>query len=54
VYVVKTNTDVIFYLYGAVGTVTCLAVGYAASLFFPAPDDARLQGLTMHTKTPGQ
>ena len=47
-YLVKTHTDLIFFLYSTTGLLTCVVVGYAASLFFrnqPAP----AAGLTLRT-----
>jgi hypothetical protein len=48
---VAFGTDVNFYLYAAIGCLTCFAVGYTVSLFWPA--SARdLTGLTIHDMKP--
>ena len=48
---VKTSTDLSGLLYAAVGMVTCVVVGYVASVVLPAPA-RRLEGLTIHTLSP--
>lgn len=45
-YLVKTYTDLNFFLYGMVGVCTCFIVGLLASLVLPA-DGKSLQGLTL-------
>ncbi|MBN1421031.1 MAG: sodium:solute symporter [Planctomycetes bacterium] len=45
-------TRIHFFLYAAVGTVTCVAVGYLASLLLP-PQEKPLGGLTIHTMARG-
>jgi Na+/proline symporter len=35
VWLVRHNTDISLYLYGAVGVITCVMVGYFMSFFFP-------------------
>jgi SSS family solute:Na+ symporter len=47
-YLVQEHTAVHFFLYGAVGIVTCFVVGYAASLLIPTPA-RHLDGLTLYT-----
>jgi hypothetical protein len=44
---VRQYTSINFFLYGAVGTATCVAVGYLASCVIPAPRKA-LDGLTLY------
>ena len=48
-YLVQSYTQVHFFLYAAVGIVTCSIVGYLASLAFP-PDQRSLEGLTIFTR----
>ena len=48
-YLVQSYTQVHFFLYAAVGIVTCSIVGYLASLAFP-PDRRSLEGLTIFTR----
>jgi SSS family transporter len=50
-YLVKTQTDVHFFLYAGVGLGTCVLAGYLASLFLPGPT-RDLTGLTVHTLDP--
>ena len=48
-YCVRTYTPVHFFLYAAIGVVSCFVLGYLASLVIPArPRD--LKGLTIYTK----
>lgn len=47
---VKTSTDLSGLLYAAVGMVTCVVVGYVASLLLPTPPRG-VEGLTIHTLT---
>ncbi len=44
----KFGTDFSFFLYGAVGVVSCIVVGYTVSLLFPE-EQRDLRGLTVHT-----
>jgi Na+/proline symporter len=44
---VQTQTKLSFFLYGVVGIVVCVGVGYVASLVLPAPVKS-LVGLTRH------
>jgi SSS family solute:Na+ symporter len=46
---VQTRTDVHFFLYAAIGILTCVAVGYISSLLIPAPAQ-ELTGLTLFTR----
>ena len=48
-YLVQSRTDVHFFLYAIVGVLTCLVVGFFASLFLPARDKD-LVGLTIYTR----
>ena len=48
-YLVQSYTEVHFFMYAAVGIVTCTIVGYLASLAFP-PDPRSLEGLTIFTR----
>ena len=49
-YLVRTFTTVHFFLYSGIGTVSCVVIGYAASLLIPAqPRD--LTGLTIHSRS---
>ncbi len=47
-YVVQQYTPVHFFLYAAVGVISCFGVGYLASFVFPARDKS-LDGLTIYT-----
>ena len=46
---VSKYTPIHFFLYAVVGVLTCVLVGYAASLVLP-PSRKSLAGLTIHTK----
>jgi solute:Na+ symporter, SSS family len=46
---VQTQTDVHFFLYAAIGILTCVGVGYAASLLIPYPRK-NLANLTVFTR----
>ena len=48
-YLVQSRTPVHFFLYAAVGVLTCMVVGYAASLLLPSRP-RNLTGLTVFTK----
>lgn len=48
-YLVEEHTQIHFFLYGTVGVVTCVAVGYAASFLFPKGKSV-LDGLTLFTR----
>ena len=48
-YFFKFHTDFSFFLYGAVGVVSCVVIGYSVSLLFPEEEDRELKGLTVHT-----
>lgn len=50
-YLVKTLTDVHFFLYGGIGILTCVAVGYIASVLLPAKRKD-LDGLTFYSLYP--
>ena len=51
-YMVRVYTEVHFFLYAGIGIVSCVAVGYVASLLIPAqPRD--LTGLTIHSRIRG-
>jgi SSS family transporter len=52
IYWVQTQTAVSFFLYAAIGVLTCFVVGYGFSLIFPE-DEKGLDGLTIYTQTPG-
>lgn len=45
---VHFNTDINFFLYAAIGVITCAAVGYTTSLVFP-DKNKNLDGLTLYT-----
>lgn len=47
-FLVQQYTSVHFLLYAMVGIVSCMFVGYLASLFAPAPEAGRLQNLTIY------
>jgi SSS family transporter len=48
-YLIRAFTEVHFFLYAGIGIVSCVAVGYVASLLIPAqPRD--LTGLTIHSR----
>ena len=47
-YVVQQYTPLHFFLYAAVGILSCLVVGYVMSLVVPAPERS-LEGLTIYT-----
>jgi len=46
-YLVQQYTSIHFFLWGAVGVVSCFVVGYLASLLIPAPERP-LEGLTVY------
>ncbi|KAB2913176.1 MAG: sodium/solute symporter [Dechloromonas sp.] len=46
-YLVQQNTNLHFFLYAAVGIITCVWVGWLASLCFPSPARQDLKGLTI-------
>jgi Na+/proline symporter len=48
-YFVQKYTPIHFFLYAAVGSLTCIVVGYLASMMFEAPAAETLRGLTFHT-----
>ncbi|MBN2296556.1 MAG: sodium/solute symporter, partial [Pirellulales bacterium] len=48
-YLVRTYTDVHFFLYAGIGIVSCVTVGYIASLLIPL-ESRDLKGLTIHTR----
>jgi SSS family transporter len=50
-YLVKTLTDVHFFLYGGIGIGVCVAVGYLASAVLPARQK-NLDGLTFYSLSP--
>ena len=47
-WVVQQTTDIQFYLYAAIGIVSCVVTGYVASLVLPG-DDHDLTGLTVYS-----
>lgn len=47
-YLVKAHTGLIFFLYASTGLLSCVVVGYLASLLFPVHRKA-LPGLTLHS-----
>jgi len=47
-YFFKFHTEFSFFLYGTVGVIACVSVGYAASFMFPR-EEGDLTGLTVHT-----
>lgn len=47
-YLVQRFTSLHFYLYASVGVVTCVLVGWLASLLFPARQPGDLKGLTIY------
>ncbi|AQQ09107.1 Na(+)/glucose symporter [Sedimentisphaera cyanobacteriorum] len=47
-YCVQKYTDVHLLLYGTIGIVLCVVIGYAASLFMPKTPE-KTEGLTVHT-----
>jgi len=47
-YYVQRHTDVHFLLYGAIGILSCVMIGYLASLPFPSPQSS--DRLTIHTR----
>jgi SSS family transporter len=47
-YLVQQHAQIHFFLWGAVGIMSCFAVGYLASLIIPIPAQ-RLEGLTVYT-----
>ena len=51
IYWVQTQTAVSFFLYAAIGLLTCFAAGYIASLLLP-DHPKTLKGLTVFTQTP--
>ena len=51
IYWVQTQTAVNFFLYAAIGVLTCVAAGYAASRLLPGHPKP-LQGLTIYTQSP--
>ncbi len=51
IYWVQTQTAVSFFLYAAIGVLTCFAAGYAASLVFREKENP-LDGLTIYTQKP--
>ncbi len=51
IYWVQTQTNVSFFLYAAIGVLTCVAAGYIASLLLP-DQPKPLEGLTIYTQTP--
>ena len=51
IYWVQTQTAVSFFLYAAIGLLTCFAAGYIASLLLP-DHPKTLKGLTVYTQTP--
>lgn len=48
VFAVQTYTSVHFFLYGAIGIVSAMIIGYLASLVLPAPPK-NIEGLTVYT-----
>ncbi|MCC5839398.1 MAG: sodium/solute symporter [Opitutales bacterium] len=48
---VRTQADISFFLFGAIGMITCFVVGYVVSLLIPARG-LDLTGLTIHTLLP--
>lgn len=48
---VQRFTDIHFFLYAAIGILTCVSVGWIASLLIPTPT-RDLNNLTIHTKRP--
>jgi SSS family transporter len=50
-YLVRTLTDVHFFLYGGIGILTCVLVGYLASVMLPAKRK-NLDGLTFYSLYP--
>jgi hypothetical protein len=48
---VQQSTRVHFFLYGAIGILVCVIVGYFASLILPG-ERKPLEGLTIHTLVP--
>lgn len=44
---IKQNTDISIYLYGAIGVISCVIVGYFASFFFP--QEKKIEGFTYST-----
>ena len=51
IYWVQTQTAVSFFLYAAIGLLTCFAAGYIASLLLP-DHPKTIKGLTVFTQTP--
>ena len=51
IYWVQTQTNVSFFLYAAIGVLTCFATGYLASQILPDHPKS-LTGLTIYTQTP--